>query len=223
MFVSVGPASRKRHSRASMRPFCCMIAIVRSSENMSLCDSKSDRHTLLYSEYVKYSFRISILCWTSSFSSASSMPRINREMNHAREYWYIGSTSARSEMQKNKTDARVATGRYSSRVASMSFSVLSASATFSVISFDVTFDCDSVSMRTSSSRMFPVELDRRYKILSSISLSSFFIRALDTTSSFFSSARSFRSCSTTTPRSWSSRPSSVTKKFSSDTLTDTSG
>ena len=81
----------------------------------------------------------------------------------------------------------------------------SASATFSVISVEVIFEDASVSMscggrrpcrhenvnfkfdedadsRTSwSSRMFPVEFDNMYKILSSISFSCFFMDALATT------------------------------------------
>ena len=126
-------------------------------------------------------------------------------------------------MQKKSTDARVATGRYFSRVASMSFSVASASATFSVISFEVTLDCASVSMSTSSSKMFPDAFESRCRILSSISVSCFFMRALDTTSAFFASARSSRSCITTAPSSWSSKPSWVTKKFRRLTFTETSG
>jgi hypothetical protein len=62
----------------------------------------------------------------------------NRLMNHDREYWYMGSTTARSAMQKNSSDALAATGRYSSRVASISLSVASASATLADTSSAVT-------------------------------------------------------------------------------------
>ena len=148
---------------------------------------------------------------------------MNSDMNHANEYWYIGSTIARSEMQKNRTEARVATGLYFSRVWSMSRSVTSASATFSVMSSEVTLDCARVLMSSSSSRMLPSLLLSMYRILSSRSFSCAFIRALDTTSWFLASARSRRSCITTVPRSWSSSPSRVTKKFKSETLTLTSG
>eukprot|EP00955_Chlamydomonas_euryale_P110788 366021-Chlamydomonas_euryale.AAC.27 len=96
-------------------------------------------------------------------------------------------------------------------------------APFCEISFDVTFDCESVLMSSSSSSMLPWLLESMCNILSSISLSSFFILAFDTTSWDFRLARSGRSCSTTVPRSCSSRPSEVTKKLSRLTLTDTSG
>jgi hypothetical protein len=71
--------------------------------------------------------------------------------------------------------------------------------------------------------MFPVLFERRYRIFSSTSVSSFFMRAFETTRSFFASAKSSRSCITTVPRSWSSSPSRVTKKFSRLTFTLTSG
>ena len=44
--VSVGPASRNRHSRASISPFCFAMAMQSSSENISLCLSKSERQML---------------------------------------------------------------------------------------------------------------------------------------------------------------------------------
>jgi hypothetical protein len=44
------------------------------------------------------------------------------------EYWYIGSIAARSEMQKNSTEACRATGVYPARALSISRSVFSASA-----------------------------------------------------------------------------------------------
>jgi hypothetical protein len=37
-------------------------------------------------------------------------------MNQTREYWYMGSMLARSEMQKKRMEACVATGRYPFRV-----------------------------------------------------------------------------------------------------------
>lgn len=76
---------------------------------------------------------------TFALLGASSMPLTNRLMNQDSEYWYMGSTMARSEMQKKSSDARSATGRYSSRVSSICFSVTSASATLALISLDVTW------------------------------------------------------------------------------------
>jgi hypothetical protein len=46
----------------------------------------------------------------SSFSSAFSKANIKSPMNQPNEYWYIGSTLARSATQKNNCDARNATG-----------------------------------------------------------------------------------------------------------------
>lgn len=51
----------------------------------------------------------------------------------------MGSTTARSAMQKNSSEALAATGRYSSRVASISLSVASASATLADTSSAVTW------------------------------------------------------------------------------------
>ena len=41
----------------------------------------------------------------------SLMELMKRLTNHAREYWYIGSMLAMSEVQKNRTDPWAATGR----------------------------------------------------------------------------------------------------------------
>ena len=57
------------------------------------------------------------------------MALTNSAENHAKEYWYMGSTPAKSAMQKNSSEALIATGRYNSLVASISRSVCSASAT----------------------------------------------------------------------------------------------
>ena len=135
---------------------------------------------------------------TTSSDEGTATPQGTR-----RAHWYIGSTTHRFTTEKYKIVARYATGRYRSRYASISLSVTSASATFSVISVDVIFEDASVSMscvgrhlhenvnfkfdedadsRTSwSSRMFPVEFDSMYRILSSISFNCFFMDALATT------------------------------------------
>ena len=77
------------------------------------------------------------------------------------EYWYIGSTPARSAMQKKRIEPRAATGMYLARVSSISFSAISASATAALISSEVTLETPSVSMSTVSSRMSPVALASR--------------------------------------------------------------
>ncbi|KAG7256268.1 hypothetical protein CRUP_029318, partial [Coryphaenoides rupestris] len=55
-----------------------------------------------------------------------AMPLTKMPRNHSRQYWYMGSTLARSETQKKRIWVRTATGTYSCRVASMSRSVSSA-------------------------------------------------------------------------------------------------
>ena len=61
------------------------------------------------------------------------------------------------------------------------------------------------------------ELESMNRILSSMSLSSFFIRALLRTSWVFMLARSGLSVATVVPSSCSSSPSGVTRKFNRDT------
>lgn len=58
--------------------------------------------------------------------SELAMPERKMLRNHSREYWYMGSTLARSDTQKKRIWVRTATGMYSMRVRSMSFSVCSA-------------------------------------------------------------------------------------------------
>lgn len=58
--------------------------------------------------------------------SELAMPERKMLRNHSREYWYMGSTLARSDTQKKRIWVRTATGMYSIRVRSMSFSVCSA-------------------------------------------------------------------------------------------------
>ena len=71
--------------------------------------------------------------------------------------------------------------------------------------------------------MLPSEDDSTFRILSSISFNDFLFCAPCRMSWFFSSARSGLSFATTTPRSWSSKPSSVIMKLISDTLVHSSG
>mmetsp|Transcript_18089 Transcript_18089/g.56665 ORF Transcript_18089/g.56665 Transcript_18089/m.56665 type:complete len:323 (+) Transcript_18089:80-1048(+) len=220
---SADPERRKRHSTKSMRfsPMSTLMHTVK--EKRSLCVSKSDRHTFTYNEYVKKSFRLTMRVGMSSAGSESSMARLYRLTNHGREYWYMGSTRAMSATQKKRRAARKAHGLYSSRVVSISSDVFLASATLTLMSSEVTLDCASVLMSCSSSRISPLDSERRRNIWSSISLSCFCIAALVTTRLFLVSSRSGRSLATTMPRSWSSRPSCVMVKLSSVTLTDASG
>lgn len=54
------------------------------------------------------------------------MELMNRLMNHANEYWYIGSMLARSAIEKNSTVEWIAIGLYRIRVSSIFASVCSA-------------------------------------------------------------------------------------------------
>lgn len=47
----------------------------------------------------------------SSAGAEPRMPATKSAVNQGSEYWYMGSTDARSVMQKYRTDARKATGR----------------------------------------------------------------------------------------------------------------
>lgn len=76
-------------------------------------------------------------------------------INHVREYWYIGSMFARSEMQKKRMDECTATGRYPFLVSSISFSVVAAICCLAEISSARILDEDSTLMARSSSKMFP--------------------------------------------------------------------
>lgn len=60
---------------------------------------------------MKKDFKCAPRSATSSLRSASVMPRTKSALNQASEYWYMGSTDARSEMQKKRSEARRATGR----------------------------------------------------------------------------------------------------------------
>jgi len=76
-------------------------------------------------------------------------------MNQIREYWYIGSMLARSEIQKNKMEECTATGLYPFLVSSIMISVDAAISCLAEISSDKTFEEDKTLMAVSSSRMLP--------------------------------------------------------------------
>ena len=83
---------------------------IRSLSGEQIVFSNSDRHTLTYSTSVKVSMRdfkrTSSFLVISDFSIASR----KRFTYHSSEYWYMGSTDARSAMQKNRMEERLATG-----------------------------------------------------------------------------------------------------------------
>ncbi|KAG7263605.1 hypothetical protein CRUP_020855, partial [Coryphaenoides rupestris] len=140
-----------------------------------------------------------------------AMPLTKMPRNHSRQYWYMGSTLARSETQKKRIWVRTATGTYSCRVASMSRSVSSATVTLAWpgrraacrpargeeeesgvtwISAALTLEASSTLMSSWSSTGFPWEELRRDRIWSSMACSSCFMRALLTIRRFLSSSRS---------------------------------
>lgn len=134
---------------------------------------------LTYKEYVKYlinSFvRSSMFIRLGLFLIAT----LNNCINHAKEYWYMGSIFANVSMVKNNFVECVATIRYCCLVLSIIRSVISDSACFSFISFAKIFEELNMVTASSSSKIFPsVEL-RTSNILSSISFkdlkNSFFL------------------------------------------------
>ena len=74
---------------------------------------------------IKHASSTSGVAWTVRRKSAT---------NQARLYWYMGSTPAKSAMQKKSRLALTATGRYCSLAASISCSVRSASSTLLAMS-----------------------------------------------------------------------------------------
>eukprot|EP01137_Pigoraptor_chileana_P024725 Opistho-2@93109 len=137
------PVSKKNHSAPSISPASRRMSTHIMNEKSSLSFSSSDRHTLQYSEYVRWLRRCFRRVGTSSDFSLSRMDATKRLMNQLSEYWYIGSTLVRSAMLKNSVDECLAIGRYPSRVASIFFSVSSAIACLSLISLASTLDDDS--------------------------------------------------------------------------------
>mmetsp|Transcript_6392 Transcript_6392/g.23410 ORF Transcript_6392/g.23410 Transcript_6392/m.23410 type:complete len:311 (-) Transcript_6392:798-1730(-) len=130
----------------------------------SLSFSNSDRHTLTYRKNVKCDVMFFSLVGTSTESSASSMPRMNKSVNHWSEYWYMSPMFARSTTQKNMMLLCFASGRYPARVSSIAASVSSATFCFSEISSDKTFDALRIFTAPSSSKMFPSDDDSTFKI-----------------------------------------------------------
>mmetsp|Transcript_4927 Transcript_4927/g.17609 ORF Transcript_4927/g.17609 Transcript_4927/m.17609 type:complete len:307 (-) Transcript_4927:2260-3180(-) len=195
------PVNKNRYSVGSSVPLYPKIVAASVNENSSLSFSNNDRQMFLYSEYVKKSMRLSRRSVNSDDFSACSIACVNRLTYHASEYWYIGPMSARSAMTKYRMEPRVAAALYVSRVSLMFFSVSSASMRRPLIIPEVILLLFSVSMRSTSSRMFPSDSFRSFKILSSKSLSCFLSFEMDTTSRSFASSRSGRSFLTTSPKS----------------------
>ena len=67
---------------------------------------------LQYSEYVKCALMALSRSGMLSAGAAAAMDERKRAMNHGREYWYMGSRAARSDMQKNSVDVYVPHGLY---------------------------------------------------------------------------------------------------------------
>ena len=147
--------------------------------------------------------------------------------------WYIGSKLTSSLIQKKIMEAWTATGLYPSRVSSISFSVSLATFCFLAISSLRTLDELRIWIAVSSSekshsilsqikveifyvklpKMLPWELDKTFRILSSISFSCNLLLAVSITNLFFISSSSGFSSAANMPRSWSSKPSCVMTKF----------
>mmetsp|Transcript_6701 Transcript_6701/g.27152 ORF Transcript_6701/g.27152 Transcript_6701/m.27152 type:complete len:375 (-) Transcript_6701:9905-11029(-) len=197
--------------------------VVTRNEKSSLSFSNRLRHTLTYRKNVKCSVMFLSRFATRGSVGASSMPRTNKSVNHCSEYWYMSPMEAMSATQKNTMLLCFATGRYPARVASIFASVASATFCFSEISSDKVLDALRIFTAFSSSRMFPSEEDIVCRMRSSISFRRFLLSAEVTTSSCRCDSRSGLSSATTTPRSWSDKPSGVIMKLSSVTFTAVSG
>mmetsp|Transcript_19245 Transcript_19245/g.73653 ORF Transcript_19245/g.73653 Transcript_19245/m.73653 type:complete len:540 (-) Transcript_19245:5059-6678(-) len=224
--IVVDPCRKALSSAESRRSASRLVRILkqRSMEKRSLSFSKSERQTFSYSTKVN----VSLSDWTTAFMSvesvsALSMARRKRSVNHSREYWYMGSTLARSAMQKNRMDARLATGRYLARRSLILAWYLAAARTASMMVLDVFLDSSRALMRASSSRMSSPASASILRILFSMALSWRWFSASSSTSSsrLASSAASRRF--TVMPSIWSRRPSSVAMKLRRFTLTTVSG
>ena len=80
--------------------------MVNMKENNNLCFSNKERQTFSYNKNVKLAFKFSKRMFKSVLGSLSLMASTNNWVNHNKEYWYIGSTRAKSVMQKNNVGAR---------------------------------------------------------------------------------------------------------------------
>ena len=218
------PVRKKENSSGGSAFSLPMMRQSSRNENRSLSFSNSERHTFWYSEYVKCSLMTSRRDARSSVCFSDPwMDRTNKPMNQLSEYWYMGSMLARSRMVKKSTALYAPQGLYPSRASSISTCVSSATFCFSEISSETIFASESTSMAFASSRMFPSEEDMVCRMRSSISFRRFLLSAEVTTSSCRCDSRSGRSSATTTPRSWSDKPSGVIMKLSSVTFTAVSG
>mmetsp|Transcript_29036 Transcript_29036/g.94621 ORF Transcript_29036/g.94621 Transcript_29036/m.94621 type:complete len:303 (-) Transcript_29036:156-1064(-) len=118
-------------------------------------------------------------------------------------------------MRKKSTEPRAATGRYFSLVSLISSVVFLAMTTFSLISFEIFLALSNPSISSTSCVTSPsaeASLNRIWSSSSLILTLNWFCCRI---SSVLRCARSGRSRSTVSASSWSSRPSSVTEKFTS--------
>lgn len=127
------------------------------------------RQTLTYNEYVKYFISSAVRSLIFVRFGLFRMDITNKSMNHASEYWYVGSILANVSMVKNNLVECAETTRYRCLVLSIDCSVTCDSACFFCISSDNTFDELKTFTAFSSSRMSPSDELSTSNILSSIS------------------------------------------------------
>lgn len=168
-WVGIEPESKNRHSDESIRPASIRIRAQTRKAKCNLCLSKRLRHTFEKREKVKCSFTLCtrfvmsavdhhiskkkrmisfsridcqrVCCKNSRVFSDPRMLETKMLMNHSREYWYIVSIICKSERQKNKIWALLATGIYRDRVTSISACVVSADETFTFENELCNFPC----------------------------------------------------------------------------------
>ena len=129
------------------------------NENSSLWASKRLRHTLSYRDRVKWSLRPLIRIGGSWFLPGELSIELPKSWaNHYKEYWYMGSMTAKSTIVKNKICALKATSLYFSLVSSISFSAIADSRRRTLMSSDVTFELSRMTMSSSLSRIAAISL-----------------------------------------------------------------
>lgn len=137
--------------------------MAKTKENINLSFSNKDLQTFLYILLVKWSFKFPSLCSSTVDFSLLLIDCTYKLMNQTKEYWYIGSIFASSEMQKNSTEECFDTGMYWLRALSISFSVTAAIFCFSWISSERTLLDVRILLAVSSSKMLPSDDERTWK------------------------------------------------------------
>lgn len=190
-------------SKSPLQTFVKMIFVILSMSALSrYCEGSLFATTLL------------LMAFSALFVLVACMALLKRRWIYCKEYWYIGSMSARSLITKKRMDPRTEMLRYALRISSISASRTVDSSIFIVMSWAILLETSRVWISSTSSRIFSAfALAKSSKMF--FSDYSICLRKLARFCTFWSrrSSTSGRSCFTTSARSWSSRPSNVAVKF----------